>query len=395
MRKPVTTTYVVAMLVSFAMVGCSSDNSISSKSSSPFSWWGKSKKESDIALSGQVDYDKPYEEYASEYNSRPIVSPALGLEGPEKPSTFKRMTDSVTSTTKRVTSSVSNTFKKGAKKAGDMVAPRDTELVDSIAVNSPAGEPDASFFVSIARVQEVAGNIEGAESSYKQALETDKKDLEALLSYAHLLDRQGRLAEATSLYQEATKYHPQSATAHNDLSICYARQGMMEPSIDALSTAVRLEPQRKLYRNNIAKVLLKMNRTDEAYEHLAFVHGPAVAHYNVAYLLQEMDNTQEAIRHFEYAAAADPTMIEAQRWQQMLTQRQSQFSTVAADQRYNMVPPAGTAQNVSTQQPQATTPQTQQPSPGISEYRGPLVPPAGAAPGADANTLPVYGNSLY
>lgn len=389
MSKPVLTTYVVAIALSIGMVGCSSNNSLTSKIKSPFSKWGKSKNDSDIALSGQVDYNKPYDEYASEYSSRPIVSPALGLEGAEKPNAFKRMAGSVASTTKRMGSSVSNGFKKGAKKAGDIVAPRDTEMVDSISVNSPAGKPDASFFVSIARVQEVAGNIEGAESSYKQALEADDKDLEALLSYAHLMDRQGRLAEATNLYQQATKNHPQSATAHNDLSICYARQGMMEPSVDALTTAVRLEPQRKLYRNNIAKVLLKMNRIDEAYEHLAFVHGPGVAHYNVAYLLQEMDNTEEAIRHFEYAAAADPTLVEAKRWQQMLTQQQNPFSTVAADQRYNMMPPAGASQGAAAQQ---TAPQPQQPAPGTGSYRGPLVPPQ---PGADANTLPVYGNSLY
>lgn len=397
MRKLVLTSYVASVAFAISLVGCSSDKSLASKSASPWSsWTNKFKKDSDVALSGQVDYDKPYNEYASDLNSRPIVSPALGLDGAPKESSIKRMASSVTSSTKRMTSSVTDSVKRGARKAGDIVAPRDPEMVDSISVNSPSGKPDASFFVSIARVQEVAGNLEGAESSYKQALDTDKKDLEALLSYAHLLDRQGRLTEAAELYQQATKYHPDSATALNDLSICYARQGMMGPSVDALSSAIQLEPQRKLYRNNIAKILVKMDRVDEAYEHLAMVHGSGIAHYNVGYLLHEMGNDEAAIRHFGYAATADPSLVEAQRWQQMLAGGQTQGNTVAADQRYHMVPQSAATQGAAPVQ--ATPVSSPLPAyPGFnSEYRGPLVTPnANTNPATAPNNPPTYGNSLY
>jgi len=394
-RKHVLTSSIASIAVAISLAGCSSDNSLTSKKSSPFSSWrGKSQSDGDIALSGQVDYNKPYQEYAADLNARPIVSPALGLDGQPKQNAISRMTGSMVDSTKRMTTSVGQSMKRGAQKAGDLVAPRDAATVDSIALSTPAGKPDASFHVSIARVQEVSGNLQGAESSYKKAIETDKKDLDALLGYAHLLDRQGRLAEAAELYQQATKHHPESATALNDLSICYARQGMMGPSVDALSSAVRIEPQRKLYRNNIAKVLLKMNRIDEAYEHLAIVHGAGVAHYNVGYILQEMGNTQDAMRHFEYAVAADPSLVEAQRWQQMLAQGQTQTDTVAADQRYRVIPPAATP-SLPTQQPLATaSPQTV--APGQNEYRGPLVPPqSGAAQGANTPVPPTYGNSLY
>ncbi len=395
MRKFVLTSYVASIALAIGLVGCSSDNSLTSKSASPLSFWrGKSNKKSDIKLSGQIDYNKPYQEYAAELGARPIVSPALGLEGNKPKNSIQRMASSVADSTKRMSSSVGQSLKRGAQKAGDMVTPRNATMADSISLSSPAGKPDASFFVSIARVQEVAGNLTGAEASYKQAIETDETDLEALLSYAHLLDRQGRLAEASELYQRATKHHPDSATALNDLSICYARQDMMGPSVDALTSAVRLDPQRKLYRNNLAKVLLKTNRIDEAYEQLAAVHGAGVAHYNVGYILQEMGNTEEAIRHFGYAAAADPNLVEALRWQQMLTQRQTQVDTVAADQRNHIVPSSTPVPAMPTHQalpnssPEAV-------APGQSEYRGPLVPSQVGVGPTNATVPPAYGNSLY
>ena len=54
-----------------------------------------------------------------------------------------------------------------------------------------------------------------------------------------------------------------------------------------LRQAVKLEPKRKLYRNNLATVLVDMGRTDEAWDELSSVHTPAVAHYNLGYLLYQ------------------------------------------------------------------------------------------------------------
>jgi len=385
--------------LAIGLVGCSSNNSLTAKSPSSFSFLrGKPKKDADVTLSGQIDYDKPYKEYAADLSERPIVSPALGLNAEPKKNAVQRMAGSMVASTKRMTSSVGQSIKRSAKKASDMVKPRKAApITDTISITAPANKPDASFFVSIARVQEVAGNIAGAEASYKKAIETDETDLEALLSYAHLLDRQGRLAEATGFYQQATKHHPESATALNDLSICYARQGMMGPSVDALSSAVQLEPQRKLYRNNIAKVLLKMNRIDEAYEQLAAVHGPAVAHYNVGYILQEMGNSEDAVRQFGYAVAADPNMVEARQWQERLAQGQPRADTaVSADQRYRVVPPAAPTPELPVQQPLPASGSGGIMAPGQNAYSGPLVPqPAGIAPGENATGQPAYGNSLY
>ena len=58
--------------------------------------------------------------------------------------------------------------------------------------------------------------------------------------------------------------------------------------------AAAAQPPYPLYRNNLAAVLVDLQRYDEALRHLAAVHAASVAHYNLGFLLAERHQTARA-----------------------------------------------------------------------------------------------------
>jgi Flp pilus assembly protein TadD len=195
--------------------------------------------------------------------------------------------------------------------------------------NPPKATPD--FHVAMAKQMESAGDLAGAEEQYHKALAIDDENLIALINLAHLCDRQKRMAEAEALYVKATKLHPGEATAFNDLGLCYARQHKLVQSQTALAEAVKLDGNRKLYRNNLATVLVELNRPQQAIEHLQAVHEPSVAHYNLGYLLANKGEDQLAEHYFRQALQIDPTMTAAQTWLDSLSGQPTMLSARASD----------------------------------------------------------------
>ena len=65
--------------------------------------------------------------------------------------------------------------------------------------------------------------------------------------------------------------------------MCYARNGDPESALTALGNAGTAQPLDPLYRNNLAAVLVDLQRYDEALRHLAAVHPPSVTHSILAF----------------------------------------------------------------------------------------------------------------
>jgi TPR repeat protein len=121
-------------------------------------------------------------------------------------------------------------------------------------------------------------------------------------------DRQNQLQVAENLYRRACTANPQHAGAINDLGLCLARQNKFEQSVQLFEQAIQLQPDKALYRNNAATVLVQMRQDQRALAHLAAVHGPAVANYNLGKLLVDRGRPHESIIYFQSAAELDPTM---------------------------------------------------------------------------------------
>ncbi len=173
--------------------------------------------------------------------------------------------------------------------------------------------------VALAQMSHRSGQIPQARQHYQKALAMDPKHLDALLGAARMEDREGRLDVAQMLYQRAAKAHPKSATAQNDLALCYARRGDLPAAAEILNQAIRIEPRKALYHNNAAKVLVEMNQVKPAMDHLAAVHTPAVANYNMAVLLNDRGRGVEALPFLSQAISLDPTMQPAHEMLAQLT----------------------------------------------------------------------------
>jgi tetratricopeptide (TPR) repeat protein len=244
-----------------------------------------------------------YARLAEKQSEQPVMAPDMGIEAPQ-PSLWDRFTATITAP-----------FRSEPElPAADKPAPG-----DAVALSTPLPKPTAELYLSTGRVHETSGRIDLAIEQYRKALQVEPYHLEATLSLAHLYDRQGKFAEATKLYQQATQRDPNRAAAFNDLGLCHFRQGQYGPALGALTRAVELQPTRKLYRNNLATLLVEMDRPEEALAHLKAVHPPAVAHYNLGYLHSQAGQREQAVAQFRLALAEDPEFAAAGQWMAALT----------------------------------------------------------------------------
>jgi len=172
-------------------------------------------------------------------------------------------------------------------------------------------------YVAAARLLENNSKFDEAEGKYQEALRVAPNNLNALVGLARLHDRQGHPQKAMEVYQRAAQAHPSEALLLNDMGLCYRRQRQLDKSLLAFRKSVNLAPENPKYRNNLAAALVDAGRTDEAYEQLAAINSPAVAHYNLAYLLQQRGQRPDAIRHLREAISLDPALTPAH---EMLTE---------------------------------------------------------------------------
>jgi tetratricopeptide (TPR) repeat protein len=289
---------------------------------------------------------------------------------------------------------------KGKVAAGPNVAgPTGQQKLDSISLSTPTGPPSPEFFIFAAQVCERQGDVPQARSNYQRALSMWPGHVEVLRAAARMEDRHGNLPLAESLYQQAANSNPQHAGALNDLGLCLARQGKLEPSLQILEQAVQLQPTKALYRNNVATVLVEMRQDQRALAHLAAVHGPADANYNLGQLLVERHRSSDAAPYFQAALQQNPTMQQAQNALAKLQGTQISVATLppAAAPVAPVAPVTQFAPQMTTPRgqpvvpqpawspgPQFTYPNTaQSPSVGTSSFVAPqYLPPVAGRPGA-------------
>ncbi len=208
--------------------------------------------------------------------------------------------------------------------------PKVIKAADPVSLDNMPNEIHADVFYQAGRLAESKGNQKAAAEQYRRALETDPKHLPSLISLARLHDRSDEFTQAQQLYLRAVKVAPQSATAYNDLGLCLARDKQPQEGVAALRQAISLEPNSKLYRNNLATLLIDLGQVNEAWNTLLGAHSPAVAHYNVGVLLHEKGDLIQARRQFELALQKDATLVVAK---EMLATLETQTVAKATDDK--------------------------------------------------------------
>lgn len=181
--------------------------------------------------------------------------------------------------------------------------------------------PNAKLHVEMARMLGRSGEAGGAEVHYQEALRISPQNLAAQLGYARLLVGSGKPERACGWFERAQQDHPELAKVNNDLGLCYAECGRSADAVVAVRRATELQPDEVRYRNNLARLLVAENQTDEALNTLLAVHPPAVAHYNAGFLLQSHGKRAAAAAQFQKAVDLNPSLVSAQSWNREIARR--------------------------------------------------------------------------
>ena len=210
-----------------------------------------------------------------------------------------------------------NTWSSAMQRASHGIAnaltfkPRVVSADDPVSLATTPDNVGAELHLQLARQLEKGGNPRAAARQYQNAIELEPGNRALLIGYARLLDRERNFAEAIKTYRRVIDANPKDASAHNDLGLCHGRNGQHELARQMLQTATDLKPNRKLYRNNLATVLVDLGQTKPALEQLAHAHSPAEAHYNLGYLLYRIGQKEAAESEFQVAAQLDPNLAAA------------------------------------------------------------------------------------
>jgi tetratricopeptide (TPR) repeat protein len=254
---------------------------------------------------------------------------------------------------------------------------------DVLSLDKPVGAPSPQLVISMAQLCESKGDVLGARRHYQQALSVWPGQVDVLRAAARMEDRQGQFQLAVTLYEQAVAANPQHAGAVNDLGLCKARQGQLDASIQLVEQAIQMQPEKALYRNNAATILVMMHQDQRALAHLAAVHGPAEANYNMGQLLVQRGRAADAAPYFQAAIDQNPNLQAAHL---ALARLQGRHVPSAAPPVGTMVEPATAPAGPVVMPspdpaagPQLGYPATaRSPDLGASSY----IPPAYYAPGA-------------
>lgn len=190
-------------------------------------------------------------------------------------------------------------------------------------------EPNAGLYVAAAKAIEDNGNLKLAEKRFQDALEEKANEPEVNLEYARFLVRRERLEEAIHFYHVYLKLLPSEETDKiskkfvdlpnraetcNEIGMMLARAAKLGPAEHWFSLAIRQEPKNKIFRSNMATLLVRQERFQEAVEQFAAVSDQAEAHYNVGYLSANAGNLQIAREQFTLAVKMKPDFSEARHW---------------------------------------------------------------------------------
>ncbi|MEX2310032.1 MAG: tetratricopeptide repeat protein [Pirellulales bacterium] len=270
-----------------------------------------------------------------------------------------------------------------AHASANPVMPPARQHNDAIALSKAPGPPTPELFVSMAQMSERQGDFRQARQHYGKALSMWPGHVEVLRQAARMEDRVGEFPLAESLYRQAVIANPRHAGALNDLGLCLARQGKLEASVQAIEQAINISPEKALYRNNVATVLVEMRQDQRALGHMAAVHGPADANYNLGQLLVERGRPAEATPYFHAAVEQNPQLQSAHVALAKLQGKDAPDAAAATSQptAESSAPPAATP-GVVPQQAPPVGPQLNYPatarSPGFGTST--FVPPARYVP---------------
>lgn len=155
-----------------------------------------------------------------------------------------------------------------------------------------------------------SGKMAEAEALYRQILEQQPEQPDALHFLGVACHQRGKGDEAISLIRRAVAASPGYADAHNNLGNVLKEAGRFEEAVDAYRGALEVRPEFADTHNNLGVVLRCLGRIDEAEaayrEAIAIDPKHADAYQNLGNVLKQRGQLREAEAHYRMAIVLDP-----------------------------------------------------------------------------------------
>ena len=159
-----------------------------------------------------------------------------------------------------------------------------------------------------------AGRLREAESLYRQILQIEPGNAEALRMLGLLAHQVGRHADAETLIRQAATISPRSDYFSN-LGVVLAAQKKFADAIGAFERALAMQPNDPQTLTNLASALVETRRFSVAIEIyqrvIAQQPGLVEAHYNLGKAQQESGNPTAAVESYQRATSLQPKHADA------------------------------------------------------------------------------------
>lgn len=165
-------------------------------------------------------------------------------------------------------------------------------------MNESTSTLEASFLQQAVELHQ-QGRLQPAQALYRQVLELNPRQFDALHLLGVLARQQGDAAQAIALISQAIDIDGQQAKAHANLGVALMDAGRTQDALASYERAVALLPAYAMAWSNRGNALRKLGRPDEAlqsYQRAIEIQPDyAEAHCNRAIVLQDQARYLEAL----------------------------------------------------------------------------------------------------
>jgi len=162
-----------------------------------------------------------------------------------------------------------------------------------------------------------AGRLTQAEQLYRQILQQQPQQVDALNLMGVIACQQGRLDEGIALYRQALALRPGYVSARENLSVALWKQGkqLIEEAIDSYSQIITFQPEHSQAYHNLGIILVEQGKFDEALSYylqaLSVQPDDAVALNTIGTILQQQGKAITAIAYHRRALTIRPQYPDA------------------------------------------------------------------------------------
>ncbi|TWT42976.1 cellulose synthase subunit BcsC [Thalassoglobus neptunius] len=201
--------------------------------------------------------------------------------------------------------------------------------------------------VAYARWMEDMQQYGEARAKYQEVLDSEPKNVVAILGLARIDQQLGLHSEAEQKYRKAVRFAPDSAAVQNAFGKFYVAQANWEAALEPLTEAMLASPEDVNYRFELAVALVHVGDIDSALPHFIRTVGDAEAHFNVAMILKEIGDYNAAEKHLMLAVTKKPEFKQAHYWLAHLREERNdgiaieptpQYGTISSKQQSNTRP---------------------------------------------------------